>query len=256
MILDVIKNKIEQKCKTSNYPKEKIVLPENYRGMPLIKNGCSDDIVRECAENCPVDAIDSTKRTIDLGKCLFCGDCEKISNSEFVEFTGNYETGVSSREDLIVGVNTKKIELSTNAVFKKLFGRSLQLRVVSAGGCNACEADINVLNTPFYDLARFGIQFVASPRHADGLLVIGPVPVNMELALKKSYNAIPDPKVVIASGCCAISGGIFKNNPEQLKGVDEILDVDLYIPGCPPHPMTALSALLRFFTNKLQSSKA
>ncbi|HFQ89750.1 MAG TPA: NADH-quinone oxidoreductase subunit NuoB, partial [Desulfobulbus sp.] len=131
--------------------------------------------------------------------------------------------------------------------FRKLFGRSLQLRQVSAGGCNACEAEINVLATPAYDLSRFGISYVASPRHADGIHVTGPVTRNMRAALLATFEAVPEPRVVIASGACAISGGPFTGSPEVCEGLDTILPVDLYIPGCPPHPMTTLKALLDFF---------
>ena len=119
---------------------------------------------------------------------------------------------------------------------RRLFGRSLKLRQVSAGGCNACEADTNVLSTVVFDLGRFGIQFVASPRHADGLLITGPVPKNMELALRKTYEATPAPKLVIAVGACAISGGMFAGDPETSQGADAIIPVDLYIPGCPLIP--------------------
>jgi Ni,Fe-hydrogenase III small subunit len=128
---------------------------------------------------------------------------------------------------------------------KKLFGRSLKLRQVSAGGCNACETDTNVLTTVVYDLGRFGIQFVASPRHADGLLITGPVTENMKLALEKTYDAVPDPKITIAVGACAISGGPYVDLPQVNNGADKIIPVDLYIPGCPPHPLTILDGLLR-----------
>jgi Ni,Fe-hydrogenase III small subunit len=127
---------------------------------------------------------------------------------------------------------------------------------VSAGGCNACEADTNVLGTPVFDLGRFGIQFVASPRHADGLLITGPVSQNMELALRKTYDAVPSPRIVIAVGACAISGGAFAGNPEVCDGVRGVVPVDLYIPGCPPHPWTILDGMLRLLgrieENRLQ----
>ena len=120
----------------------------------------------------------------------------------------------------------------------------MRLRQVSAGGCNACEADTNVLNTVGWDLGRFGIQFVASPRHADGLLITGPVTENMRLALEKTYQAVPDPKIVIAVGACAISGGPYLGHPEAHDGAAAIVPVDVFVPGCPPHPLTILQALL------------
>ncbi|MBI4616361.1 MAG: 4Fe-4S dicluster domain-containing protein [Planctomycetes bacterium] len=128
---------------------------------------------------------------------------------------------------------------------RRLFGRSLKLRQVSAGGCNACEADDSVLGTVVFDLSRFGIQFVASPRHADGLLVTGPVSANMRLALQKTYDAVPPPRIVIAVGACAISGGPYIGHPEVAGGAGAVLPVDLFIPGCPPHPYTILDGLLR-----------
>jgi len=126
---------------------------------------------------------------------------------------------------------------------QKLFSRSLKLRQVSAGGCNGCELELQALNNVVFDLSRFGIQFVASPRHADGLMVTGPVSRNMELALKKTYTAIPSPKIVIAVGNCAINGGIFKGSPEVCNGVASVIPVDLTIPGCPPHPLIILERL-------------
>jgi Ni,Fe-hydrogenase III small subunit len=128
---------------------------------------------------------------------------------------------------------------------RKLFGRSLKLRQVSAGGCNACELDVNVLNTVGWDLSRFGIQFVASPRHADGLLITGAISENMRLALRKTYDAVPEPKIVIAVGACAISGGAYAGHPEVANGAEGILPIDLYVPGCPPHPLSILDGLLR-----------
>ncbi|MDH3348358.1 MAG: NADH-quinone oxidoreductase subunit NuoB [Desulfobulbaceae bacterium] len=131
-----------------------------------------------------------------------------------------------------------------------LFGRSLKLRQVSAGGCNGCEADLNVLGTLVYDLGRFGIQFVASPRHADGLIVTGPGTENMRQALLDTYEAMPAPKLVIATGSCAIGGGPFRDCDEVHNGISDLLPVDLFIPGCPPHPYTSLDGLLRLLDKR------
>jgi Ni,Fe-hydrogenase III small subunit len=147
-------------------------------------------------------------------------------------------------------------EQKLSADLIKLFGRSLKLRQVSAGGCNACEADINVLGTLVFDLGRFGIQIVASPRHADGIIVTGPVSQNMEIALKKTYDAVAAPKIVIAVGACAIAGGPYAGHPEVSTSLDRIVPVDLYIPGCPPHPYTILDGLLGMLGRLERSGRA
>lgn len=246
-MLKIIKNKMEQGCKTSKYPAEPISIYQRYRGMPVINKECRAEIIQQCVGICPQDAIDPHNKTIDLGKCTFCGQCEIEGEGEFVRFSQNFELGTASRDALVTDGGLPQLADHSKQHFKKLFGRSLQLRQVSAAGCNSCEADTNVLNTPFFDLTRFGIDFVASPRHADGIHVTGPVSRNMTKALLDTYEAVPSPKVVIASGCCSISGGPFYGSDEIVGDLNSLLPVDLYIPGCPPHPMTTLHALLKYF---------
>ncbi len=246
-MLSILKNRFEQGYRTTRYPKVPISLTERYRGRPEVDQTASTDLVRQCAEACPQGAIDADTKTIDMGRCVFCGTCERLSQSRFVSFTQDFEIAAASREDLVTAGALADLVNHSHQEFKKLFGRSLQLRQLSAAGCNACEADLNVLATPFFDLARFGINFVASPRHADAVVVTGPVSRNMKTALLQTYEAMPSPKVVIAVGSCAISGGPFYGSPEITEGLDQILSVDLFIPGCPPHPLTNLHAFLSFF---------
>ncbi len=246
-MLKIIKNRIEQGHKTTSYPKEPIELYKRYRGLPKINQDCDISVVNQCAAICPQDAIVASERKIDLGKCTFCGRCENVAGGAFVTFSQDFGMGTATREALLCDGSLPALADHAKDHFKKLFGRSLQLRQVSAGGCNSCEADTNVLNTPFFDLSRFGIDFVASPRHADGIHVTGPISKNMKSALISTYEAIPSPKVVIASGCCSISGGPFYGSSEIVGDLSAIVPVDLYIPGCPPHPLTTLHALLKFF---------
>jgi len=242
-----LKNRYEQGYRTCNYPKEKPAVFSRYRGKPIVQQDASPDIIAACANACPQDAINIDQKKIDMGRCVFCGTCERVSNGDFVKFTGDFEISTSKKEDLLTAGDLPDLAEHSKQHFKKLFGRSLQLRQVSAAGCNACEADLNVLATPFFDLARFGINFVASPRHSDGIVVTGPVSRNMKTALLQTYEAIPEPKVVIAVGSCTITGGPFTGSPEIAEGLDSILPVDLFIPGCPPHPLTNLHAFLSFF---------
>jgi len=246
-MLNTLKNRFEQGYRTSRYPKEKIELPSPYRGLPKVSSNAPADVVKLCADECPQRAINPGNKTIDIGKCVFCGTCERLSEGRFVSFSRNFELAVSMKEHLITDGDLPSLSKHSKRNFKALFGRSLQLRQVSAAGCNACEADLNVLATPFFDLARFGINFVASPRHADGIVVTGPISRNMKTALLKTYEAVPSPKVVIAAGSCSITGGPFAGSHEVSPGLDSLIPVDLFIPGCPPHPLTYLHALLTYF---------
>ncbi len=246
-MLQVIKNRMEQGYRTSKYPKEQINLYKRFRGLPKVDAKCDGALVKRCADACPQDAINTETCQIDLGRCVFCGLCETLSAGKFAQFSENFEMGTASREDLFTSGDLPALAEHSQKHFKKLFGRSLQLRQISAAGCNACEADTNVLNTPFFDLSRFGIQFVASPRHADGIHVTGPVSENMRAATIETFAAVPSPKVVIASGACAISGGPFYGSEDIVGDLNSIIPVDLYIPGCPPHPLTTLHALLNYF---------
>lgn len=223
-------------------------MPDRYRGRPRIDAAKCPEGCHACAEACPTGAIALTdKARIDLGKCLFCTDCVNACPEQAIAYTSDYRLAVRQRHDLVMEQDQQALKLAAalDAPLMKVFGRSLKLRQVSAGGCNACEADVNVLNTIGWDLSRFGIQIVASPRHADGLLITGPVTRNMELALRKTYDAVPAPKIVIAVGACAIAGGPYIDHEQVNNGANAIVPVDLYVPGCPPHPLTILDGLLR-----------
>jgi Ni,Fe-hydrogenase III small subunit/ferredoxin len=245
-MLKIIRERLRQGHRTGSFPKAEPLLPERFRGRPQLAPERCPEGCRTCAERCPFGALthQSGSLRLDLGLCLFCANCDACPHG-VVSFTRDYRLASRRREDLLAGQGESPLVEALTGEMRRLFGRSLKLRQVSAGGCNACEADLNVLNTLVFDLARFGIQFVASPRHADGLLVTGPVTENMRFALLDSYAALPAPKLVIASGACAIGGGPFRGSAEVHDGIGGLLPVDLYLPGCPPHPYTTLDGLLR-----------
>lgn len=271
-------SRLRQGYRTAAYPVEEPVLPERFRGRPQLDAAkCRGGDCQACVAVCPVnalavhteakpvksplDAIEPVAATpasadarlpagrclkLDTGACLFCGACAAACPQGAISFSAReYRLAARQRQDLWITPDTTAVAAALSIEAKRLFRHSLKLRQVSAGGCNACESDVNVLNTLAFDLGRFGIQFVASPRHADGILVTGPVSANMREALLKTYDAVPAPKLVIAVGACAIAGGPYRDHPEVHNGIGSLLPVDLYVPGCPPHPYTILDGLLR-----------
>ena len=263
---------------TENYPATPPQISGHARGKPEIdwanwKDG------RPAAAICPTGAISHLDTNgqrvarLDLASCIFCGLCAEADKA--IRMTNNCECAARSREELAAGVTYSLKPDGSHASIvspaslqgvgaptaqqngsletlgrqiqeraNKMFGRSLHIREVDAGSCNGCEIEIVNLNSPVYDIERFGIHFVASPRHADMLLVTGPVTRNMELALRKTYDAMPAPKLVVAVGACGCSGGIFGVNYATRGGVDSVIPVDVYIPGCPPNPHALMHGIL------------
>ena len=251
-VIDTIAHRLKRGCETMAYPDgSPPPLPDRHGGALRVDAAKCAEGCAACVPVCPTQAITrppGKPTVLDLGRCVFCAACVEICPTKAITQNGDHRMAVRRREDLLLGrPGEEELRLASalDEKLKKLFGRSLRLRQVSAGGCNACEADTNVLGTIGWDLSRFGIQFVASPRHADGLLVTGPVSRNMELALKKTYDAVASPKIVIAVGACAIAGGPFVGHPQILNGASSVVPVDLFVPGCPPHPLTILDGLLR-----------
>lgn len=220
-------------------------LPPLFRGLPKIEDKECPTVCNICEEVCPTNAIKLNPVQIDLGLCVFCPLCEEVCPEKIIHFTNELHIAVDDRETLIITKETSLIkpEIAAEKI-RKYFGKSLKLRQISAGGCNGCELELNALSNVNFDMGRYGIEFVASPRHADGVVITGLITSNMAKATEICYEAVPNPKIIILFGACAISGGIFQNSDTiQRKFLTEN-KIDLFIPGCPPHPLTFINGLL------------
>ena len=219
---------------------------KGFRGLPVISSAPCVSDCSACQDACPTPAIQLDPVRIDLGRCIFCGECERACPAKKFSYSEEFRMASDSRENLIIEENTKTLEVKANEVIGGIFGRSLKLRSVSAGGCNGCELELNALGNVNFDMGRFGIEFVASPRHADALVISGPITKNMSRALAMAFEGMPDPKFVIATGACAISGGLYEDAPELEREFLSRFRPALYIPGCPPHPLTFVNGILDF----------
>lgn len=229
-----------------------VEVPGIFRGRPVISLEKVDET--ELIALCPTNAITNQPIQIDLGKCTFCGECA-MRFPEKISFTKEYKIASNERERLIVTEGEDKaIEVNPDTVRKEIhrvFGKSLKLRQVSAGGDNSCEMELNAANNVQFDISRYGIDFVASPRHADGIVITGPITKNMAEAVQICYDAIPEPKIIVLVGTDAISGGLFADSTAVDRSFLNNHHVDLYIPGNPAHPLSIVNGLLDL-TRKLK----
>ena len=247
-MLQFLRTRLAQGMPTIPFPDAAPDFPERFRGRPLLECGaCGEGRCPAGHAGCPTSLIRNGadgRATLDLGACLFAPEEAVGATGCGVRFSHDYRMAASSAEALRSATAEVQLAQSLGARMQGIFGRSLRLRSVVAGSCNGCEGELIALGNVVFDLARFGVEFVASPRHADGIVITGVVNRNMRHALQATYDAMPDPRLVIAVGACAISGGPFQGSPEIL-GIPPSMSVHLWIPGCPPHPLTILDGLLR-----------
>ena len=228
-----------------------VKVPGIFRGRPVITKARINE--SQLADLCPTGAITINPVSLDLGKCTFCGECA-IQFPDKISFTTEYKLSTNDRVRLIITEgDDSPIVLNPELIraeIHRLFGRSLKLRQVSAGGDNSCEWELNASNNVQFDMSRFGIDFVASPRHADGIVITGPITTNMAEPLERCYHAVPDPKIIILAGTDAISGGIFADSPALNREFLSRHTIDLYVPGNPIHPLTFINGVLDLLKKK------
>lgn len=216
-----------------------------FRGRPEISMAKVDE--QALVDICPLHAISANPVRLDMGKCAFCGECA-FAFPEKIKFTTDYKISSNKRENLIVKEgDTNPIRFDKDAIrkeVKKTFAKSLKLRQVSAGGDNSCETELGAAGNANFDMGRYGIEFTASPRHADGIVVTGPITENMAEPLRIAYDAIPEPKIFVLCGVDAISGGLFSDSKAINRNILKEIKVDLFIPGNPSHPLTIVNAIL------------
>ena len=232
-------------------------LPENFRGYPIILEDNNSELAKQCMDVCPTDAISLNPLTINLGKCIFCGECEAVA-PKLIHFTNDHLLATNTEEGLLVRNGKPKTGIDADALRKEIhafFGGSLKLRQISAAGDNSAELELNASGNINFDLIRYGIDFVASPRHADGILITGPISENMSYAIINAFNAVANPKVIILCGTPAISGGLFSGSNAINRNFLKDKHIDLYIPGNPPHPLTIVAGIAEFIHLKNNKTK-
>lgn len=222
-------------------------VPAGFRGLPVISDrGCATACTA-CRDVCPTTAIALEPLRLDLGRCVFCDACTEACPEGKISFSSSPKMGAAEASHLVVREGQDALPPTrARAAFSKLFGRSLKLRQVSAGGCNGCELELNALANVNFDLQRFGIEWVASPRHADALVLTGPLTRNMKDAVRLAWEAMPEPRFLVAVGACTISGGLYDGAPGVDRGFLADVGPALLVPGCPPHPLTFVNAILDF----------